>query len=288
MPCTRPIPAYKAPGETISFSSKKGYGDLPIALKCGQCFDCRKARAAEWAIRCMHEAQMHDANSFVTMTYDDEHLPSPPHLQVRDFQLFAKRTRKALGPFRYFHCGEYGDDGGRPHYHAILFGLDFYGDRYAWKQTPAGNILYRSPTLEKLWPAGHSLIGHVAYDSANYVASYTYKGKSSLINNTDKVTGELRQPQYATMSLKPGIGQTFYDRYKSDLFPSGTVVVNGHERKTPKFYETLYEAEDPEGMARVKAKRYAFAAAHSGDATPERLREIEKVHEANQRIFDPK
>lgn len=73
----------------------------------------------------MHESQSHDFSCFVTLTYDDEHMPYGGDLHYRHFQLFLKKLRKRLGrPVRYFMCGEYGDRLGRPHYHAILIGVE--------------------------------------------------------------------------------------------------------------------------------------------------------------------
>ena len=76
-----------------------------------------------WALRCMHEAKLHDRNCFVTLTYDDLHLPPHGSLRYRDIQLFHKKLRRRVGAFRFFLCGEYGEQLGRPHYHACYFGM---------------------------------------------------------------------------------------------------------------------------------------------------------------------
>ena len=142
---------------------------------------CRLDRARDWSIRCVHEASMHDANSFITLTYNDESLPlgigGQPTLKHKDFQVFIRKLRNAqpieyydenLNPvrkkIRYFQCGEYGDEYKRPHYHACLFGIDF-PDQKLWK-TQNGQNVYTSNTLSKMWPLGYSTVGTVTWKSA--------------------------------------------------------------------------------------------------------------------------
>ena len=100
----------------------KAFQDL--AVPCGKCIGCRIAKRKEWSLRMLHELTYHPQSSFITLTYDDYHLPSDNSLKKRHLQLFIKRLRKNLGERRikYFACGEYGGQTMRPHYHAILFG----------------------------------------------------------------------------------------------------------------------------------------------------------------------
>ena len=120
-------------------------------MPCGQCIGCRLERSRQWAIRCVHEASLWPDNCFVTLTFDDDNIISSGSLVKADFQKFMKRLRKRFGKgVRYFHCGEYGDLLGRPHHHACLFNFSF-PDRYLWSSSGGVN-LYRSPTLEELWP----------------------------------------------------------------------------------------------------------------------------------------
>ena len=92
-----------------------------------------------------------------------------------DAARFMKRLRKKYGSqVRFFHCGEYGDLNKRPHYHAILFGVDFAHDRKLWSQKD-GMKLFTSESLEKLWPYGFCTIGQVTFESCAYVARYIMK-----------------------------------------------------------------------------------------------------------------
>ena len=148
----------------------------------------------------MHEASLHDENSFLTLTYSDENLPPGGSLHLPDFQNFMKRLRKSIAPkrVRFYHCGEYGDILSRPHYHALLFGYDFDDRKFFAKRNE--NSVYTSTELSSLWPHGFSVVGSVTFESAAYVARYVMK----------KVTGERSldhygglKPEYTTMSRRP-------------------------------------------------------------------------------------
>jgi len=263
MPCYHPLLAYRLDGKVTfnkPFVYAKGFN-----LPCGQCWGCRLRYSRNWAIRCVHEAQMHEHNSFITLTFSPEELDkrnNPPSLDVTEFQRFMKRLRKKYGQgVRFFHCGEYGDKNKRPHYHALLFGLDFK-DRVLHSQRD-GIRLYTSDNLSKLWPYGFSTIGDVTFESAAYVARYVMKkvrgeGKEDHYNNWfDPVTGEIAQvdSEYATMSRKPGIGKVWYDQFKEDVYPNDYCVIRGHEIPPPRYYDTLLKEEDPELYEEVREKR---------------------------------
>ena len=152
MTCFHPLQAYKLgnkPNGKASIVFKYPIGvDLVEELKvpCGRCIGCRLERSRQWAIRCLHESKSHEDNCFITLTYDDEHLPRDRSLDVKVFQDFIKRMRKKVGKFRYFHCGEYGEKEFRPHFHACIFGYDF-PDKKFLKRTKTGSNLYRSDSL---------------------------------------------------------------------------------------------------------------------------------------------
>lgn len=240
---------------------------IPIGVPCGQCSGCRLEKSRQWAARCMDEAQMHEENSFVTLTYDDKHLPENNTLIRAEFPLFMKRLRKRLEgsdtKIKSYYCGEYGERFGRPHYHGCIFGYAF-PDRKLHKVTKAGFNLYRSAELEQLWTLGHSMIGDVSFESAAYVARYVMKkvtGKQAAEHYVNKKTGELRLPEFVGMSRggreqgSRGIGYNWYKKFKSDMYPEGRKVVNGFEGRTPRYYDNRFEEEDPEGFARMKAQR---------------------------------
>nr|WAE43834.1 MAG: replication initiator protein [Microviridae sp.] len=261
MSCFHPIPAWYGRGFTakgkreIVFSPTLGYSDKQFLLPCGSCDGCHLERARQWAIRCMHESELYCANCFITLTYADEFLPVRG-VCVRDFQLFMKRLRKSIGTaVRYFHCGEYGEKFSRAHYHALLFGYDF-PDKVFLK-VRRGERVFLSQMLTDLWGKGKTEVGSVTIRSASYVARYCLKKVNSNCSSGFYVDsdGVMSNPEYVTMSRRPGIGKGWYDKYKGDVFPSDSVIVNGVEVRPPKFYDRMYDIENPSDFARIKAAR---------------------------------
>lgn len=247
-----------------------------MEVPCGQCIGCRLERSRQWAIRCVHEASLHDANCFITLTYNNANLPSDGSLDLDHFQRFMKRLRKKHGEVRFFHCGEYGSSLGRPHYHACLFGFDF-ADKKLWKVTESGSRLYRSESLEQLWPYGYSSIGDVTFESAAYVARYIMK----------KVTGKKAEehynglkPEYTTMSRRPGIASGWFEKFSSDVYPRDEIIIRGKKMKPPRFYDSQFEVLDPDAMSDIKVRRKKQAKKRSADNTYDRLEVRRKVKES--------
>lgn len=265
MPCYRPLTAYRKGGE-IKFKIPRSQSKLQyekLTIPCGQCIGCRIRRTRMWAVRCVHEASLYQQNIFITLTYDEEHLPDNRSLNKTHFQGFMKRLRKKHPnqKIRYYMCGEYGGKLGRPHYHALIFNFDFE-DKYFWR-TSKKNTIYRSPTLERLWPFGLSDIGSVTAQSANYVAGYIQKkitGKQANLHYQwfDENTGEVydRLPEYNSMSLKPGIGKLWYDKYWKDVFPTDTIHdIEGKRLIVPDYYLDKLEVHCPAMWEMVKIFR---------------------------------
>ena len=289
MSCYYPISAWQCTDGTIVFDERRKHDiSRSLNLPCGQCIGCRLERSRQWAMRCMHEAQLHQNNCFITLTYDDAHLPSDQSLHYKDFQLFLKRLRKKYTgvQIRYYMAGEYGENFGRPHFHACLFGLDFH-DKKLWKRTSSGSLIHRSKELETLWPFGYSSIGDLNFESAAYVARYIMKkqtGKHSEkhYQYTSLETGEIvqMQPEFNKMSLKPGIGYEWYKKYRSDVYPHDYVVIRGKKVKPPKFYDKKYKTDYPYEYDSLIYQREKTAKLHSADNTPERLLVKEQVQKA--------
>lgn len=248
---------------------------------------------------------MHEANSFITLTYCAEELPPGGSLVYRDFQLFMKRLRKQVGSrLRYFMCGEYGvqcencgrsqidcrcgkwvETFGRPHFHACLFGHDF-PDKVLHKRGKGGN-LYRSPALEEVWTQGFSTVGALTFESAAYVARYCMakvNGDAGLEHYRvlDKETGELSQrfPEFGHMSLKPGIGRAWLEKFYSDVYPHGKVVANGFESNPPRYYDKVYRSRDVDSGADLDMRRELAARATFADRSDARLAVREAVTRA--------
>lgn len=162
-----------------------------IEVPCGTCYECKKEKARKWAFRCIFEASQYVENYFVTLTYDDAHLPADRSRHVYDLQLFFKRLRRAGMDFRYFACGELGETTGRRHCHVLFFGLHL-DDLKGFSQ--AGSYkLFTSETLSSIWGNGFVSIGYAYPGSVgNYIAKYTVKQSG--------------EEGFLLMSRKPGIG----------------------------------------------------------------------------------
>lgn len=171
---------------------------------CGQCLPCRINRRRMWKHRIMLEAAQHEHNCFVTLTYDDAHLPADGSLRPRDMVLFNKRLRKAIEPqkLRLYYVGEYGDENQRPHYHACYFGVrgcDFGCTQY-WRNEI--RCCDNCRDIYKRWGKGRIHVGTLESDSAQYVCGYVVKKLTS--NRDDRLKG--RHPEFGRMSRNPGIG----------------------------------------------------------------------------------
>ena len=293
MPCYHPIKAYKSKnlnpktGKAIVTFKPGPNTKGSLQVPCGQCIGCRLERSRIWAVRCMHEAQMHKSNYFLTLTYDDDNIPKDNSLNKRDLQLFYKRLRKRKGSIRYYSCGEYGDQTGRPHYHAIVFGLEI-SDKQHYKRA-GDNYLYNSEELTEIWGLGHVVVGDVTFESCAYTARYIMKkqlGRDAWEKycTIDKSTGEITQevePEFTTMSRRPGIGSKWYRKYGRDIFGAGQngtcVIRGGIEVKPPRFYEKLLEEKNPEVLEYFKKMRKEEAELRQDDNTLARLRVKEKI-----------
>ena len=296
MACYHPLKGYRSAELTangkrkIVFNRNHGFVDLPVTVPCGQCVGCRLERSRQWAIRCHHEASLHENNCFITLTYANEHLPNNGSLDLSHQQKFFKRLRKKYGPdIRFYACGEYGAKYGRPHYHACVFNHDFE-DRTLWKTTNEVP-LYRSKSLETLWPYGHSSVGNVTFQSAAYVARYIMK----------KVTGELaddhythvdqngeihdRKPEYTTMSRRPGIGALWLKKYNKDVYPDDFIVLNGKKYRPPKYYDAQYELTNPDVLKTIKKQRKLSTRQHAANNTPERLAVRETIQKTKLKLL---
>ena len=246
---------------------------------CGQCIGCRLDYSRSWAVRCMHELQLHDESSFLTFTYDDANVPwssvtGEQILVKKDMQDFWKLLRYYFPDkkFSYLCAGEYGEETHRPHYHALLFGKDFHEDRYLYKQNFRGENYYISPTLTEIWNKGHVIIGDVTFDSAAYVSRYVMKkvkGKDS----ADYYYGV--QPEFLTCSTKPAIGLEWYKKYKTDIYPYDECVINSNGKirrmKPPRYYDKQLEKENPALMQEIKERRILKAKSKEEEIESDRL-----------------
>lgn len=230
----------------------------------------------------MHERREHDLAVFLTLTYNDHHLPAGGTLVKRDMQLFFKRLRMyhhynnpEAGKIKYFMCGEYGGKTQRPHYHAIVFGLDF-ADKRKHSTGKRGDALYTSAKLDELWGLGHCWIGSVTTQSAGYVARYCL----------DKINGELAIEHYKRFNPETGevwdvipefqassqgLGLVHFEQHHETMYRRDSCIVAGKEVPVPKYYDKKLEQINPQLHAEIKEKRKLKALLRKEDNTRERL-----------------
>lgn len=288
MTCYHPLPAYPPPDAARDrrpvFAATKSYeGARPISLPCYKCEGCLKARSRAWMLRMVHERRFHERACFVTLTFDDAHLPVDGAVRVHHHQHWMRRLRRMVGPARFFGCGEYGDVNRRPHLHTILFGLDFADDRVPADRGSSGELQYVSATLSEVWPYGRVTVGDATPSSMGYVARYVNKkvaeaGNPEAYRRVNLETGEVWYvpPPFVVMSRRPGIGDAWFEKFRGDVFPSDFVVHDGTKFAVPRYYsERLARSE--EGLVderlRVSARRKAavHVEARKLDADAQRL-----------------
>lgn len=261
-----------------------------LEIPCGRCIGCRLDYSRQWANRCMLELKYHEKACFVTLTYDSDHVPRSWYddpstgeacpsltLRKRDLQLFFKKVRKRFpeSRIRYFGCGEYGPSTYRPHYHLIIFGIDFSEDRVPYRQSKTLNPMYMSPTLDKLWTfpsrvdegshttnAGIATIQDVCWETCAYAARYVTKKLNGLEGEFYKEFN--LEPPFAVMSRRPGIGRMYYDE-NPELYRHAYINVatetGGLKFAPPKYFDRLLEEDDFEQYTEIKETRKRMAEA---------------------------
>ena len=206
-----------------------------VKVPCGRCLACQSQKSAEWTMRLSHEWLYYkqDRTMFITLTYDKEHCPKHYSLSVRDCQLYFKRLRKAGYKFKYLLAGEYGSRYGRPHYHAILYGisnLNIYR-KVNKKDKAKTKIDY---DLWRLWKNGGISIGTCSNKSIQYCSQYSLK---CINNHLDRKTyfncfgGEKHFRLFSK-----GIGKRYAIDNAYNLYENLSINFSDSIRSIPRYY----------------------------------------------------
>lgn len=226
-----------------------------MSVPCGRCIACRLNYSSMWSLRMMHEKMMHEKSVFLTLTYRDECLPENMSLVKKDVQDFFKRLRKNTGQkVRYFLAGEYGDNFKRPHYHAVVYGMDSKSQS----------------EFEKAWTNGFVYCGTVTDDSCTYVAKYVVKKKTGLQADIYKKNGVI--PEFALMSRRPGIGGDYAKKYSDEIASRGFLLKKGNKVGVPRFYRGRVYGTDEDALLDVSRSEK-----RSSDSRKKKLEDIQKV-----------
>lgn len=307
MSCKKPLKAYsrKIDGKNkivfansfeAPFSDFDGHlHGTKLEIPCGQCIGCRLDYSREWATRCVLEASAYQHNYFVTLTYNDLHLPISRFANVDEYtgelfldtsyslvpkhlQDFMKRLRENFSyefghvGVRFYGCGEYGSKNQRPHYHLILFNCPI-PDLIPVGTNFQGDVYYQSDFVEKAWseldkvsgirsPFGFVTIAEVNFNTCAYVARYMlkkHKGKDSCYYEENHIV-----PEFSRMSRKPGIAREYFDNNMNQIYKYDQIIITGGDGiakrvRPPRYYDYLYDIFSPEDLERVKEARLSKA-----------------------------
>lgn len=296
MACYNPIRAFTIEGAKTDTGHKAIFFREPlvpikglqeIQIPCGSCIGCRMDYSRSWMGRITKEATLYQNNCFLTLTYNNENLPTKDTINKETGELitghplvkkhvqdFIKRLRRQYEyhfghkGIRFYACGEYGGRTGRPHYHLAMFNIDttVFGDIKLIGNNKQGDALFTSKTIERIWGKGFITIGDLTPQSAAYIARYMLKkqkgkGKEWYYESKGIVS------EYTSMSNKPGISRVWYEEHKDEYWISDKLYIpqknkTPQEVKTPTYFDKLLEKEKGiEALEEVKQRRQARAKA---------------------------
>ena len=257
-----------------------------ILVPCGKCLACRINRRREWTVRLLNEEIYSSSSFFVTLTYDNEHLPldknGNPCVCKRDVQLWLKRLRKKFGSgIRYFLNSEYGELG-RPHYHAIIFNLPptFAPDSHSIIRFSDGHksISFHSHSFQQIWGKGDVEYSEATKERCGYCAKYFVDRKeidSSLVPNFSLISKGTK------FNKLGGIGSRYAEAIKSKVRYNQSVSMihpsSGKYVAIPRLYRNkIYSEEERQKMFQQYFNDYSLSDEYIS------LLENHKIVEANQ------
>lgn len=248
------------PTGTKSISYKGVTYNNPVNVPCGKCIECRLDYSRSWAFRMICELQYHETASFITLTYDDNHVPLTDnlHMSLRkdDFQKFMKRLRKRLPDLHlmYYACGEYGGHTFRPHYHMILFGF-YPEDAVFYKVNKFGDVMVTSEFLSDVWGNGYVVIGEVNQKTCGYVSRYCTKKQTGISAYSTYDLLGIERP-FSFSSKRPAIGRRWIDDHIDEVKDFSKITVSTADGafsiKPPKYFYDILRLHYPEIYAKIQ------------------------------------
>jgi len=250
MSCFHPIKAWRVENNTrLVFSENHKYDKYKtecLRIPCGRCIGCLLDRANSHATRCWCQTQTSDINEccFITLTYDNEHLPEGGYLKIKDEQDFWKRLRyyKPECKIKYFGCGEYGPNTHRCHWHFCVWGYK-PKDLVFYKFNKNSDKLYKSKELKEIWGNGFVIIGNLTYRSACYVSRYCTKK----IFKKQNWAKQIDVKPECTICSK-GIGLEYWEKFKENIKKNNGIMIKIDKtvknKKIPKYYMNKWKEEN--------------------------------------------
>lgn len=225
-------------------------------VPCGKCLGCRMSKSREWSTRIIHESEYYPEGSiFLTLTYSEENLPEDKSLNKDEFINFMRRLKRRFDDrkLKYFACGEYGETYGRPHYHAIVMGVDFKELLPRFRgMNKKGNKVWSSDFLETIWKKGNNQIGSLSYKSARYVADY--------VGKQDDRPEMCAFRELPFMLMSQGIGKRWCLAHREQILENMDITIQGKSVGIPKYYQKILDI--PRDHFREKAEERDREALH--------------------------
>lgn len=302
MPCYFPRQAWRskvvnpATGkQSLVFNRCAGDPGTEMKVPCRNCVGCRLDNARQWQLRLMHEKPYHELSCFLTFTYANQFLPAHGNLDKEHFPLFMKRLRRNheyngyTNKLKYLMCGEYGGNTNRPHYHAIVFGLDFADKKYH-STSKRGDRLYVSEKLDQLWGMGHCYVGTLTAKSAGYVGRYCLKkvnGDRSFeyYSRVNVETGEVITLEKEYITASNGLGLSHFNDFHETMYLRDSCILEGKETAVPKYYDRKLEQINEQWLYDLKTKRIEQAKLRADENTEKRLLVRHEVKQAQVKLL---
>lgn len=243
-----------------------------VLVPCGHCVGCSSDISRDWSYRMLMEKQVSKNAWFLTLTYDDEHLPEDHQLDKNHLDDFIKKLRNfyyelGLDNIRYYACGEYGSKSGRPHYHMIVYNLPLTPLEFTafnlktpsccFKNKIVGTSLDKTPLyqfdfLNELWQNGFVVVGECTLASCSYVARYVNKKRLSGVKNKELKDKGIT-PEFNCMSRMPGIGVKYYENFYDNILSSNLCFYIGNNRcSVGRSFEKWLEKHHPDRLEEYK------------------------------------
>lgn len=251
-------------------------------IPCNNCIGCRLDYSREWANRGYLEAKCWKQNYFVTITYEESNMKVLEEcldeneitywndgtwngtLVPEELTQFIKNIRQIMSRdynqdgIRFMACGEYGEENERPHYHIIFFNLNLPLNTFYNPKIINNEMYYQNTIIERAWKKGISNISEASWNNIAYTARYITKkvnGKTS----SEYYASKGQSKEFLRVSRAPGIGKYYYDKHKKEIYERDEIIIKNKTGiiscKPPKYFDSLYEKENPEHFKKIKKER---------------------------------
>lgn len=257
MKCLHPVTIkFSKPIEHFKVKNNETEEDTIIKVQCGKCASCLKKRTTEWTLRINQEIEtsFESIPYFCTFTYDEPYTDG--NLHNEDFQKYIKRLRKKTGKkIKYWASGEYGDIGGRPHFHAIIIGLN-QDDKEA---------------IDECWGMGFTDVKGATPGRIKYVINYMKK------TIPEELPKELNKPK-PLISKK--IGFEWWEKNRDQIIFEGVIkTARGTKHSIPRYY---LKKENEETLEFLNEKIMKNLEKENPELTPKEIKNLDKTKRIKQ------